>query len=210
MPTQYPTALDTQNDLLVAVNNWGATVMVGVTSGNTEISLSTVTGLQTAKGLVAVEDELIYYAGLDTVSNPPRLIGCVRGFDGTTAAAHGAGVRAEIRWVAAHHNYVVGALLVLESVLGVTPVADPLNGQIFATLAARLAATLPVSLSKNGTNWGFTHDRRRHISIQLWRLNGSARYELFTAPVEQEVNPAGIATVIIALPVTQQGYLVYH
>jgi len=208
MPTQFPAALDTQNDLLVAVNNWGATVMVGVTSGNTEISLSSVTGLQTAGGVVGIEDEVVAYAGLDTLSNPPRLIGCTRGFDGTLAAAHGAGVRAEVRWVATHHNVLVGALLAMQVALGIAPATDPLNNQSFASLAARLTNSLPLILAKNGVNWSFTHSRRRIVGTQLWRLNVGGNYEIFTAPTEQELNPSGVAAVTITLPATQQGFIV--
>ena len=52
----------------------------------TTITLTTVTGLDSPSGYVRIQDEIIYYTGVDTGTN--QITGCTRGYFSTTAAAH--------------------------------------------------------------------------------------------------------------------------
>lgn len=54
-----------------------------ITPTATSIQLTAVTGLS-ASGIVKIEDELVYYSGITTVT----LTGCRRGYCGSTAAGH--------------------------------------------------------------------------------------------------------------------------
>ena len=75
-----------QNDIVFATT----TLNGGINSSVTTITLTSVVGFTVpengAAGIVRVNNELISYTGVDTLNS--QLTGCVRGTNGTTAAAH--------------------------------------------------------------------------------------------------------------------------
>mgnify|MGYP006279547103 CR=1 FL=1 len=206
MASSYPASLDSAEDLYIATNNT-ATVLVGaITPSSTSITIANASGLQATSGLVSIGSEIIKYSSIDTGGVNPVLLGCTRGFDGSVAKSHTDGSRVDIRWVADHHNVLSSAIRKIQNELGVSP-----SSADFSSVALRLAANLPLIVPMSlGTDWSFTHDRRRIVGVQLWRSNGLGGYELFTAPVSQELNPAGTAQVTINLGAgnDEEGFIV--
>lgn len=205
--SSYPTSLDTTESLYVAVNNKATTLVSAVTAVNTDIAVNDASGLQSNNGLVSIGTEVIKYSFIDNGGAFPVLSGCTRGFDGTTAVAHAEGARVEVRWVAAHHNGLVDAIIKIQSALGL----DPAMAADYADLAQRLDLNLPVVVPIALSNdWSFTHNRKRLVHVQLWKKNVADNYEQFYPGIEQELNPAGTAAVTILLGAgnDQEGYIV--
>lgn len=198
----FPAALDTANDLLVAVNSWAGLTTGAITDLSTTIPVTSTSGLQATNGLVAIDNEVIAYSTL----SGSALLGCTRGFDGTVAAAHSAGAAVEQRIVAAHHNRLASAILAIENALGVNPQGS------YATVATALAALAPMMINKSSstTNWSFSHTTGRLLSLQCWVWNGTNYSKLadtaFTATQELVAAP-GTSNVVITLSSAQVGYV---
>lgn len=207
----WPADVDTNDELLIAINNWWTTLPAGISNGDTTISISNGDQLQDTKGVVSIEDEVIYYDTITRTAYSAVLGGCVRGYDGTIARPHVSGTRVELRWVAKHHNGLAQRIRVLESYLGPLINEDPLNSVSFDTLAARLNGCLPLIMPASGPTWTLTHDRRRLVGVQLWRETSPGNYDLTDAPIVQVVNPTGDSTVSVffgAPPLIVNGYAV--
>jgi hypothetical protein len=192
----WPADIDTPGDLLVALNNWSTTTTGPINETNVDIGIANGDGLQATDGLVSIGSEVIKYSFIEQSGGVYVLRDCDRGYDGTSPQQHGSGARVELRWVAEHHNRLAQAIIAMQTALGVTPTAA------YDSLAERLENNLPTieTVQPASTDWSFSHDRRRLVTVQLWRLNSSTgRYEEFEANVEQELNPAGPATVTISL-----------
>lgn len=199
--TDYPAGLDTVQDLYVAKNDLATTLSSNVNSSQTTIPVSSIADFP-EPGLVSIDGEVIRY---DTVQiSPPALLGATRGFDGTSAASHANAARVEARWVAAHHNDVAEAIVAVETELGVEPKGA------YDTVAERLTNIEPLiePFSPATTDWSFTHERKRIVSIQLWRKTATNVYELFEANIEQEVDTGGTSQINITLGVAEEGYAV--
>ena len=202
----WPTDVDSNDDLLIAKNNWWTTLPAGIGDGDTTFSISSGDQLQDTKGVLSIEDEVIYYDTLTRTQYAATLGGVVRGYDGTIARPHIAGTRVELRWVAKHHNGLAQRIRVLESFLGPLINQDPLNGVPFDNLTQRMAANLPVILPASGPIWNLTHDRRRIVGVQLWRELSPGSYDQVDAPVIQAVNTGGESTVTVYFaPSTEVG-----
>jgi hypothetical protein len=197
---QYPPVLDTVQSLQQVINNFATTLSGPINDVQTTIPLSSVGSLN-QPGVVSIGTEVIYYqtiAGLNLTS-------CIRGFDGTTAAAAVSGATVEQRWVAVHHNLLAACIAAIEATLGVNPQGA------FATVAALLAANVPqtVLFPTAVTDWSFTHTRDRIVQVQLWRLVSGEVYEVFDAPMEQVVDPV-TCQVNITLPNAEAGYAIFN
>ena len=201
----YPGALDTANGLYQPINNFRTTLRAAITSTTADIPIVNATGLQPNKGLVSIDNEVIWYDFIqDQGTATPVLRNCQRGYDGTLAAAHGNGADVELRWVADHHKILSLAIRQIEGALGVDPAAG------FASLAERLAKMLPIVIpvATPTNDWSFINDRNRIVGIQLWRKTGTGNYEQFTAQIEQELNLTDDAQVSILLDSAEEGFLV--
>jgi hypothetical protein len=196
----YPAQVDTTEGLLTPSNNIRTKLVGTITPATTSISILSATGLQPLNGVISIDSEVIKY---ESIGPGPMLLNCVRGFDGTPNTSHTDGADVESRWVAIHHNGLVAAIIATQAALGVSPAGS------FSTLVARLADNLPLVISKSlSSDWSFTHARKRLVGLQLWRKTGLNVYEQFTAPVVQEYNPLGSATVSIPLGGDQEGFIV--
>jgi len=200
MPSTYPSALDTDQSLYIAVNDFATTLSSNINSGQGTIPVASISTLP-AFGLVAIDGEIIQYTALQV--SPPALLGCVRGFDGTAGAAHSALARVEMRWVADHHNMVSSATAAIERELGLLPKGS------HASVADRLDKTAPavVEFSPAAADWSFTHDRGRLVHVQLYRKTGPNSYELFEANIEQVIDVT--SEVNIVLTSAEEGYAIY-
>ncbi len=204
----WPADVDTVDELLLALNNWWTTLPAGIDNAVTAFSISNGDSLQDTKGVLSIEDEVIYYETLTRTPYSATLGGVIRGFDGTIARPHAAGTRVELRWVAKHHNTLVERIRTLETFIGPLPQADPLNSVPFDTLSARLAGSLPLQVPGSGPVWTFTHNRRRIVGVQLWIETSPGNYEMTDAPITQVVNPGGPSTVSVSFGAAVNGYAV--
>lgn len=113
--TNYPGTVDTATELIRVENNVSSTIGAGgVTNVATTVPVTDTTGWP-ADGVAYCGTEAISYTGKTGTS----LTGCVRGFDGTTAASHAAGdaIYADII-TSAHHEALRGAIIAIETLLG--------------------------------------------------------------------------------------------
>lgn len=197
--SQYPASLDTTTSLMRVINNYATALTASINSTQTSIAVVSVGSLQ-APGTVSIGSEVVYYQAISGNS----LLNCLRGFDGTLAATASSGSRVEQRWVAVHHNLLASAIAGIEQLLGLTIQGSELD------LSTRLDRSVPlvVPFVTASTNWSFTHDRRRGVSVQLWRLKAANTYELFEANIEQVINSGGLSNVNITLTVAEAGFAV--
>jgi hypothetical protein len=202
--SQYPVSYDDDTTLYKAVNSFATLLTSSINASQTTISVASVTGLP-ATGLVSIDSEIIAYSGFSS-SPSPQLTGCIRGFDDTTALIHGASARVEMRWVADHHNSLASAIKSTQHAVGINP------QDVFSSLAERLSLTLPVTIPITipSTDWSFTHDRKRVVSIQLYKKVGPNVYDLFDANIQQSVDTLAVSEVEIILPEACQGYIVFQ
>lgn len=204
----WPASTDTNDELLIAVNNWWTTLPSGISNADTDFTISNGDQLQDTKGVVSIEDEVIYYATITRGPGGATLGGCIRGYDGTIARPHVAGSRVELRWVAKHHNGLAQRIRVIQSFLGAVPHEDGLNGVPFDDLAARLSSNLPLIVAATGSTWTLTHGRRRLVGIQLWAEVAPGQFEQVDAPVAQTVDSGGPSTVTVSFGTAVNGYAV--
>lgn len=204
----WPADVDTVDELLLALNNWWTTLPSGIDASMTTFSISNGDSLQDTKGVLSIEDEVIYYATITRTPFNATLGGVIRGYDGTIARPHVEGTRVELRWVAAHHNTLVERIRTLETFLGALIHQDDLNGVSFDTLAARLTGTLPLVRPGSGATWVFNHTRDRILNVQLWLETSPGVFAKTDAPVVQVVNPGGASTVTVDFGVATNGYAV--
>jgi hypothetical protein len=206
----FPADLATLASLFVATNGIRTQTMQAIDAVQTAIPVQSVTGLNSYGGVVAIDDEVIYYGGISTLGTYPSLELCTRGFDGTAAAPHNTGSAVELRVVAAHHNLLAARIVSIEAALGLNITTDTSGAAVaFADLADRLTKALPLVLAfGSGTDWSFTHNRRRLVGLQCWRLNGSVHERYDPTTLTQNVNPLGFSTVVVQFTPAAQGYVV--
>lgn len=202
--SQFPVAFDDDTTLYKAVNSFATLLSSSINASQTTIPVASVTNLPPT-GLVSIDSEIIAYSGFSS-SPTPQLTGCVRGFDNTTAIVHGASARVEMRWVADHHNSLTSAIKATQHALGINP------QDAFTTLAERLAYMLPVfiPITIPSNDWSFTHDRKRVVSVQLYKKVGPNVYDLFDSNIQQTVDTLSVSEVEILLPEPCQGYIIFQ
>lgn len=141
---RYPSALATDTDLLIAANNAHSTLAITISSGTTSITL--VDGSRfSSSGAFTMEGEIIHYCAKAGAVFTVCASG--RGFDGTAAAAHSAGVTVQGLNVAWHHNAVTAEVKAIETTLGINlanvalvshthPASDIVSGLLLRTRGA--------------------------------------------------------------------------
>lgn len=202
----YPNTIQSRESLHAPINNFATVLAAGVNAIQTSVPIATRqirSVVLPEPGMVSIGSEVIYY---DSINHSTlQLQGCIRGFDNTIASPHGAGERVEVRWVAAHHNALADLLYSVQIAVGagILNGADQLGaGQTFATLAAKLALTLPESrvITPATTSWSIDHYRRRVVGIQLYEYDaGANKYYAFEAPNTQTVDPTGPSPSTVAI-----------
>ena len=132
--SNYPTSLDTVVELIQAANNAQTTLNGALTANATTVAVIS-TALFANTGCFAVDNELISYTGKTATS----FTGCVRGFDGTTAATHNSGATVSDVITTRHHEVVVDAVLALQQKLG-TGASTPSAGTVLKGTGAGSSA----------------------------------------------------------------------
>jgi len=128
--SNFPASLDTVVELIQAANNAQTTLNGALNASATTIAVISTTSFA-ATGSFAVDNELISYTGKTATS----FTGCVRGYDGTTAATHNSGATVSDVVTTRHHEVVVDAILAIQE---------------------RLAAGSVLPLAKGGTGVALT------------------------------------------------------
>ena len=111
---QYPGAIVTDQQLLVATNNANTTLTSSMTSSQTTISLTSGTYF-VAPVAVRIDSELVDCTTLTTNT----LSGCTRGFDNTTATTHNSGAPVYGLIIDWHINQPNAEIKAVETALGV-------------------------------------------------------------------------------------------
>jgi len=132
--SNYPTSLDTVVELIQAANNAQTTLNGALTANATTVAVIS-TALFANTGCFAVDNELISYTGKTATS----FTGCVRGFDGTTAATHNSGATVSDVVTTRHHEVVVDAVLALQQKVG-TGASTPSAGTVLKGTGAGSSA----------------------------------------------------------------------
>lgn len=132
--SNYPTSLDTVVELIQAANYAQTTLNGALTANATTVAVIS-TALFANTGCFAVDNELISYTGKTGTS----FTGCVRGFDGTTAATHNSGATVTDVVTTRHHEVVVDAILQLQQKLG-TGASNPSAGTVLKGTGAGSSA----------------------------------------------------------------------
>lgn len=110
----FPTSLDDAISLIDAANNASTTLSSGVSDSDTTLTVSSTTSFAST-GALSIESEIIFYTGTTSTT----FTGCLRGQDGTIAAAHDSGLDVSQLIIAAYHTTPVEAILALETKLGI-------------------------------------------------------------------------------------------
>jgi hypothetical protein len=114
----FPGAVATDSQLKIANNLIQTTLKVGIDASNTILFVSSTAGF-TANCLVSIEKEIIAIASVVSTPNPQLIAASGgRGFDGTTAVAHGAGAKVSMFIDAWHHNALSSEIKAIETALG--------------------------------------------------------------------------------------------
>jgi hypothetical protein len=115
--TNFPASLDTAAELIRVANIAASTIGAGgVTNVATTVPITDTTAFA-SDGVAWCGTEAIAY----TAKTGSSITGCVRGFDGTTAASHAAGdpIYGDII-TSKHHEVLVDAILGIEAAFGIT------------------------------------------------------------------------------------------
>lgn len=109
----YPTSIATDSDLYLTKNQLAGVLDGGLDASQTTVTLASTTGFP-AVGVVTVDSEVIKY----TSTSGTQLLGCTRGFDGTSATTHSSGAVVKHASTAIHHNALKDELIAVETALG--------------------------------------------------------------------------------------------
>lgn len=147
--TNFPTSLDTVTELIRVANLAESTIGTGGVDASATTIPVTNTASAPADGVAWCGTEAISYTG----KTGTTLTGCVRGFDGTTAATHAAGDAILFDAPSsAHHEVLVNSIIAIETLLGAQGqnIHKPLyarhltaNGSATATTISPFFATNP-------------------------------------------------------------------
>ena len=152
--SNYPSSLDTNDSLYVAVNDFNTTLNGAIDSTQTSIAITDATGLNDV-GEITIESEIIYYAA----RSGNTLTSCTRGHGGTTNTAHLTGVVVEATITESYHNNLKDAVIAVETELGVDPAGAS------ATVAARATAIeSEIADVKKGNKALFNNDSGSQIN----------------------------------------------
>ena len=200
VPT-FPVALDTDTELGRYANFAETTVGTGGVDASAATIPITDTSVWPSDGVCLIETEAVAYTGKTGSS----ITGCTRGFDGTTAAAHAAGVPAYGGIIiSAHFESHREAIKAIETLLGI-------QGQNFDRIAfqreleADLAVTATTISPFFGSNPGISLEANVHYELEafcaflknlagtlVWTLTFSAAPTFVNATLETDV-PGGAA-----------------
>lgn len=123
MASSYPTAIDGANNLLVPADRTPTRTLetsltAGILSGSTTIQVADAItpGFPAAYGVLVIGAEQIIYAGRTSTT----FTGCIRGANGSTAAAHASGAVVRALFTSAFLYELQAAVIAIQTALGIT------------------------------------------------------------------------------------------
>jgi len=148
----FPTSLDDNVSLFLAGNNLRTTLTSTIDSSTLTIPVVTTTGYPST-GFVSIltgtditATEAIQYIS----TTPTQFNASVRGADGTIAVVHDAGNNVDFTIVAAHHNELKNAVIVLENFVGVSGSENFLPQDESGNIVVSGTGTFTTSLTVSG------------------------------------------------------------
>lgn len=108
----FPTAIDTDASLFVTVNNAVTSLTAGINASTATIPISSFTNIRQYQ-LITIDAEI-----MKVVSAPSASLTVIRGFDGSTAAAHVSGAEVNGYIDSAHQSSLKAAVIALENIVG--------------------------------------------------------------------------------------------
>lgn len=161
--TNFPTSLDTADELVRATNSASTKLTSGINSSVQTILVTSV-ALFPSSGIIRINDEIISYTG---TSGGNTFTGCSRGFEGTTATSHQNNDNVTLDITAASNNVKNDAIIAIETKIGTgasTPTANTVMrgtgtgtsafGQV--GLTTDVTGTLPAANGGTGANLSTT------------------------------------------------------
>lgn len=110
-----------RNLLYTPVNRYRTRLLAAISADETAIPIVDTSNRLPSSGVVTLGDEIVWYAG----RAPNLLVGCIRGYEGTTATSHVAGAALEVRWTAGSHNVIAELLHDVVTALGTDLLIEP-------------------------------------------------------------------------------------
>lgn len=154
----WPTAVATDAQLLIAVNNIDTLLTAGIDAAVTTIPV-TATAAFPAVGFVTINAETIFYTSKDATN----FLGATRGADGTAADAHSLNDLVSHFNVAAHHNVIKDEVQLVET-------------DLFNAISVDLDDSVnPIAVAAT------IKARFDHFATQIKNLSGKADWK--TAPI---------------------------
>lgn len=119
----FPNSFDNNASLYVAVNNLRTRLTSAISASDLTIPVVSTASFPDSGFITIISDitsvtnpEAVRYTSKDATN----FFATVRGADGTTAKAHGAGANVDLTVIAAHHNELKNAVIALEEFVGVS------------------------------------------------------------------------------------------
>ena len=112
--TNFPTSLDTADELVRATNSASTKLTSAINSFDQTILVTSV-ALFPSSGIIRINDEIISYTG---TSGGNTFTGCSRGFEGTTATSHQNNDNVTLDITAASNNVKNDAIIAIETKIG--------------------------------------------------------------------------------------------
>jgi hypothetical protein len=151
----FPTSLNDSTSLFEAANRASSNLNGAINNSVTSLTLVSA-ALFPSSGAISIDDEIIYYTGKSTNT----LTGLERGKDGTAAASHSNGVVVRMNPVSAHHEALRGAIIALETKLGIGSGAPTLGNFL-------------VSSANGSSVWGHAIGAQATVNDAAWSDKGA-------------------------------------
>ena len=144
-----------------------------ITSTDLTISLGSVSNI--GKGVIEIDDELIWIDSYDRVSNTATVAPYGRGFNGTTAAAHTSGTRVTV--APTYPRYMVKRAL-NESIEAIYPSLFALGTTSFSFNSIRNTYSIPAEVSTvQYVSWQTVGPSKEWKPVKGWRHDSYASHD---------------------------------
>lgn len=146
-----------------------------ITTSSTTLNLASVSNI--GKGLVEIDDELIWIDTYDRVSSTASIPPYGRGYNGTTAAAHNTNTKVTI---APSFPKAVVKKAINDTIDAVFPKLFAVGSTSFALVATRTAYSLPAEAQTVlSVTWSTTGPSNEWLPVKSWRQDSMTNLTSF-------------------------------
>jgi hypothetical protein len=157
-----------------------------ITSSSTTLNLASVSNI--GKGLVEIDDELIWIDTYDRISNTATVPPYGRGYNGTTAAAHTANTKVTI---APSFPKAVVKKAINDTIDAVFPKLFAIGSTTFTLVATKTSYQVPADVETIlSATWSVTGPSNEWLPIKSWRQDPMANTTAFTTGQSMSVYDA--------------------